>query len=1026
MAFAICVFLSPIGVFAENVSPDSLRNVADSLHLLSDSLIDSRQYSQAIEVLRREGSLRQRISDPLGKSKAINGIGRAFNGLGEFDSALVYADQVLAMAYTSQAKAEIAQAHHTKGYAFDRMVRYNEAISEYQSAVDIRLAIADSIGAAKSLNNLGMCYSHIGNYQMALIQSEKALEIWLEILGPDHPNVATSYCNLGYIYTELADYQQALKHQNKALEIREKMLGDVHPDVATSFHSIGNFYSYLGEYPVALENYRRALGIWLKTLGPEDPNVAMCYSSIGLDYSYLGEDQLALENHQRALAIWLECLGPEHPDLATAYAGLGMVYHNLGAYQLAFENHRKALGINLKAFGPDHPNVAASYGNIGAVYSELGEHRLALENYKKSLEINLKVFGPEHPYSAWSYYRLGLVYSDLEEYKNALGNHEKALGIWLKVVGPEHSWVAEGYHGIGRVHSASGEYQLALENYDKALAICLEALGPENPDVAAIYEGIGEVYRELGEGDSALGYFQKSISIFEKSRSKIKSEELRTAYTETVSERYEAIISLLMEMGRQEEAFEYLERSKSKALKDALDERYDIDFGKGTMREKIEESKRLGMKVDALESQLLEEKQKPDSLRNELKVENLSKLLAETKEEYNRIAVQIQADPDYAFAVKVEPVQLGTMREDIPSGQKLLMTYAGENELYLFLLSQEGYVVRSVSISRDSLNNLITECYRLCGSRDAKRLYNEGKLMGWSWIDDGSDFYNEEVAPLKGMLNELYTYLIEPLEEELSSAKVVTIIPSGNLYYVPWGALLDAEGDSLIFLSERYNWNILTSTELWKCIQRREGKRKRLRSLVLVGNPAGSDPPLEYAEGEVTSIEQFYPNSTILTGIEATEPQVISVAPQGQALHLATHCNLDTESPWESYIQLARTDLTDGKWTVSEVSGQSWDKMQLVTLSACQTALGGERPGLEFISMATAFSLAMEGPPSIVATLWKVHDESTKELMVTFYEELKNHPKSEALRHAQQKLIHSGKYAHPFFWAPFILIGEWR
>ncbi|GAI51628.1 unnamed protein product, partial [marine sediment metagenome] len=149
------ILVVPIVGFAQPTNPDSLRNVADSLHLLSDSLIDSRQYSQAIEVLRREGSLRQRISDPLGKSKAINGIGRAFNGLGEFDSALVYADQVLAMAYTSQAKAEIAQAHHTKGYAFDRMVRYNEAISEYQSAVDIRLAIADSIGAAKSLNNLG-------------------------------------------------------------------------------------------------------------------------------------------------------------------------------------------------------------------------------------------------------------------------------------------------------------------------------------------------------------------------------------------------------------------------------------------------------------------------------------------------------------------------------------------------------------------------------------------------------------------------------------------------------------------------------------------------------------------------------------------------------------------------------------------------------------------------------------------------------------------------------------------------------
>jgi CHAT domain-containing protein len=152
----------------------------------------------------------------------------------------------------------------------------------------------------------------------------------------------------------------------------------------------------------------------------------------------------------------------------------------------------------------------------------------------------------------------------------------------------------------------------------------------------------------------------------------------------------------------------------------------------------------------------------------------------------------------------------------------------------------------------------------------------------------------------------------------------------------------------------------------------------------------------------------------------------MDMTPESQALHLATHCVLNPADPWDSYIHLARTNETDGQWTVAEISGQSWQRMQLVTLSACETALGGERPGLEFESMAKAFSLAMEGPPSIVATLWPVADESTKEFMVTFYKELKDNPKSEALRRAQQKLIKSGWYSHPFFWAPFILIGEWR
>ncbi|MBD3285936.1 CHAT domain-containing protein, partial [candidate division WOR-3 bacterium] len=241
---------------------------------------------------------------------------------------------------------------------------------------------------------------------------------------------------------------------------------------------------------------------------------------------------------------------------------------------------------------------------------------------------------------------------------------------------------------------------------------------------------------------------------------------------------------------------------------------------------------------------------------------------------------------------------------------------------------------------------------------------------------------------------------------------------------IPWGALLDTDDSNLTFLTERFNWNLLTSTELLQCILRREEDvRTGPSSVLLVGNPLGANLP--FAEGEVSFIEQFYPNSTILMGSDATEPELVSSTPKNQVLHLATHCILDTESPWESYILLARTDETDGHWTAAEISGQSWTDMQLVTLSACETALGSERPGLEFESMAKAFSLAIEGPPSIVATLWPVSDESTSDFMVTFYQGLKDNPKSEALRLAQQKLIHSEEYAHPFFWASFILIGEW-
>jgi len=599
-----------------------------------------------------------------------------------------------------------------------------------------------------------------------------------------------------------------------------------------------------------------------------------------------------------------------------------------------------------------------------------------------------------------------------------------------------------------------GDYKLAIKGYKESLKEGFNWLSPESPYFSEAYYNLGLLYREDGENDSALVYLGKSINNIERSFAEILAhgkgitevmnpEEILSlagkplGYTEegfSLAMRqmdepmtaYEQIISLLVEMKDPEEAFEYLERAKLNFLKDSWDEADSLSLGHGELKEKTEHSKELEKEVVELEQRLADEQAKPDSLRDTINVENLSKTLAKTKAEYFKVTSEIQADPDYAFAVKVDPVQLGTIKQDLPPGQVLVMSYASEEELYLFMVCCEGYEVRSVPVTRDSLDSLISMARWLCGAEHAAELYKDDRLLNWSWTQDTIEFYTEEVGVLKSVLSALYRYLIEPLEEKLLSAEVVTIIPSGNLYYIPWGALLDCdERGQPVFLSERYNWHVMTSAELLRCIQRRDEKQANVeRRVVLVGNPEGANLP--YAETEVSAISNAYPNSTTLTGESATESNVMDITPESQALHLATHCVLNPADPWDSYIHLARTEETDGQWTVAEISGQSWQRMQLVTLSACETALGGERPGLEFESMAKAFSLAMEGPPSIVATLWPVADESTKEFMVTFYKELKDNPKSEALRRAQQKLIKSGWYSHPFFWAPFILIGEWR
>jgi CHAT domain-containing protein len=185
---------------------------------------------------------------------------------------------------------------------------------------------------------------------------------------------------------------------------------------------------------------------------------------------------------------------------------------------------------------------------------------------------------------------------------------------------------------------------------------------------------------------------------------------------------------------------------------------------------------------------------------------------------------------------------------------------------------------------------------------------------------------------------------------------------------------------------------------------------------------------LPQAQKEVQNIAKVFPTAQVLSGAQATK-----ITLQGtdslnrRVLHFATHGVLNATRPEKSYIQLAPGAAPDDeKLTVGEVYGLDLNKVDLVTLSACQTALGERNPdGSEITSLAEAFSGA--GAPSVIASLWSVADDSTAQTMVAFYEQLAGgKSKAEALQSAQLKVMRSAQYAHPYYWAPFVLMGDWR
>lgn len=235
------------------------------------------------------------------------------------------------------------------------------------------------------------------------------------------------------------------------------------------------------------------------------------------------------------------------------------------------------------------------------------------------------------------------------------------------------------------------------------------------------------------------------------------------------------------------------------------------------------------------------------------------------------------------------------------------------------------------------------------------------------------------------------------------------------------------------------------------------GKRKSGREKILaVGNPKSSNPAVELraAEFETRSVARLYRGSRTLLREKATEEKIKELSAGYDVLHFAAHGELRDDDPLSSAILLANDGKEDGRLEVREIFQMSINA-DLVVLSGCETGLGKLSDGDEFVGLTRAFIYA--GTPSVVASLWKVEDRSTAALMASFYRNLRTMTKVEALRQAQLELIRGvgggellakrgvggiGKLgeiarskprspgsltvsaSHPYFWAPFILVGD--
>ncbi len=488
----------------------------------------------------------------------------------------------------------------------------------------------------------------------------------------------------------------------------------------------------------------------------------------------------------------------------------------------------------------------------------------------------------------------------------------------------------------------------------------------------------GRVAEALGDDEAAAEFYRQSIEVIETSRSSIQDDAAKISYVGNKQEVFQSLVRVLYRQGKLTEAFQVAENAKSRALVDLLAGKDDI----------------VPLSPNAVSAAAV------DSL-NALVAANATKNLVERAESrsadiqtYRTAAKNLRdAAPEYASLVTSEPTQLKDVQRLLSPGELLLEYYETDSRLLIFSISSSD--IKAYSVQAPQLSALVSEFRQ-------------------SLADINNDDYQT-------IGSELYDLLLKPVAVEVAQANGLTIVPHGVLHYVPFVALYSAGQ----FLIEQKPTRVLPSASVLQFLDK--GHRGDA-SLLVLGNPDRNDSNMDLpgAEREAVAIVERNrasaaggTNTVLLLRKQATETAIKQTAAQFQYVHFASHGVFDDSAPLNSRLLLVKDNKNDGDLTVSELYGLKLNA-DLVTLSACETALGDVANGDDVVGFTRGFLYA--GANSIVSSLWEVDDQATNLLMQSFYQNLRTMNKREAL--TQAILSTKQSYQHPYYWAAFQLTGS--
>ena len=939
-----------------------------------------------------------------------------------------------------------------------------------------------------------------GKYDEAQPLYEESLKIHQRLLSDDHPFTAQLYNELAANLDSQAKFDRAETLYRKALDICERLLTGDHPGIASKCNNLAYNLNARGKYKEAQPLYEKALKMHRRLFSDNNQETALSYNNVASNLDAQGQFAEAQPYYEKALEILRNLLMDKHPYTAGTYNNLASNLEHQGKLIEAQLYYQKVLEIllNLPQNTLDPSWIAGVYNNLAANLSKQRKYDEAQPWFEKALELNRRQFGEDHPQTAYNYGNAGTNLSFLGKYPQAKLYLEKALEIRRRRLTDDHPDTANTLMNLGGHYNRQGDYAKGQELFEKALKLDRGRFGDDHPDVALLFINLGLNLVSQGKYREAEGYWLSGVKSLDATR-------LRTAFSGqeragAIKSPRAALAAIQARLGRPAEAWQSFEEDLGRGLLDDLAARKD-------QRLKPDVLERLRSLTDQLErlDRLMETNPKGldqkerakryEELKHKRERANiaLGELQVSLLQKYGAIAGRVAGLGEVQAALPADTALVAWV-DMLPAGPKAADP---DGEHWGIVVRSQG-VPAWIPIKGTGPNGH--------WSNDDIGLTNRVRTL----LQEPTDGKRTDLLPL---LDRLRTQRLAPMAKALDAtdaplpkARRLIVLPSNAMAGIPVEVLL-ADDDTRTV-------SYAPSATLFKYL-RDQPAPDRNAGLLALGNPVynqtnqanNSEPhpngllvkasrnprqarsptrsdkeeftPLPWSRVEVESIAKLFQEKArpqeVFLDSKASEPTLDNLARSNKlrefsVIHLATHAVINEGIPALSAVILSQDGLPDpldqmlndkpvfnGRLSVREIR-RGWSlNADLVTLSACKTALGRVADGDGFVGFTQA--LLLSGARSVCLSLWPVDDRATALLMIRFYQNwlgyrpgMERMPKAEALREAKAWLrnlsreevesewtlisrggVKSGKvvqnpsphpFADPLYWAGFILTGD--